>query len=245
MPKPPATLPVITTTALPSSLPSHGFQTGRNSPLNGSSSEKKRSNSPLRKRAQTPAVPGFTSTALFQTLCSLTPGSPDAKTFFTKMRKGQSELSNYSEAIGLTLLYDVFRTLWGQHIGKGFKFQSVQCTNVVEYLSAPFHKQKARANAAGRNPRFLVKDAALAKMASRSDDYQRFRVVNYPAGTIYPAAFSDLQAMTPWAVEATDSIAPSIFETLVYRLLKAFLVGTTDENGEVQLMAFVPHKYCT
>lgn len=111
------------------------------------------------------------------------------------------------------------------------------------YHSAPFRKHTARANAAGRAPRFMVKDSALAKMASRSDDYQRFRVVNYPAGTIYPVSSSDLQAMMPWPVDSTDSIAPSIFNTLIYHLLKAFLVGTSDENGETHLMEFVSHQY--
>ena len=121
MPKPQTDLPVITTIALPSSLPSHAIPTSHNACPANVASPAKPLHSSLTKRAQTPAV-STTSDPLFQKLCSFTPGSPDVKAFFNAMRKGNSEMSDYSEANALTLLYDVFRTLWGQHLGKCHKF---------------------------------------------------------------------------------------------------------------------------
>lgn len=93
--------------------------------------------------------------------------------------------------------------------------------------------------------RFIVAPDAFMNLAVTSKAYKHFQLVNYPVGTRYPLSSSELQTWVHWkdGPQLSD-IVSNIRRTLVYKLLRAFLVGTTLPGASApKLLKFVEHAY--
>jgi len=92
-------------------------------------------------------------------------------------------------------------------------------------------------------------------LVSESKEYHRCCLVGYPLKMRYPTSASDLQQWHTWDARKYELYEKAknpdlqqlevtlISETLVFKLISAFLIGSEDHDGETFLLKFEAYKY--
>ena len=174
---------------------------------------------PIRRHSKkTSEPPSSLDAKILQAFINAKPFSSDAAELLDSILEGNSELFKIPRRRQISMLYRAF-----QHSA-----------------AEPFHKGK-KASA----PRFNVNPKSVASFCSGSPDYVHCRLEGYPLKTQYPESASELQQWCPW--EATTSSGSlttddevslevtDITETLVFRLVSAFLRGSEYEGTPIAL----------
>ncbi len=117
-------------------------------------------------------------------------------------------------------------------------------------LLEPFHKSKK-----GTLPCFIVSPKFVGGLVSESKEYHQCHLVGYPLKMRYPTSASDLQQWHTWDARKYESYEKAenpdlqqlevklISETLVFKLISAFLIGSENHDGETFLLKFEAYKY--
>lgn len=96
---------------------------------------------------------------------------------------------------------------------------------------APFHHGRGEGG-----PRFKVERVAFVKQIGVSMSYSDIWLAGYPLNTRFPTELEEVRSMVSW--KAADVVVDRLDQTLLYCLIKAFLVGFPKADGVVVRMRF-------